>query len=141
VADFSLTSFAGFLTGAVVEMEHHRHEALEHAAKIIEVEAKSYPGTYQPGWPPLAEATIAQKATGDSPLLETGELRDSYQHKVVGRNDAYIGSDNDKAIWHELGTSRGIPPRPILSTAAMKKETEVVHLLGRESVKGLIKAP
>jgi phage gpG-like protein len=139
MAEFSLTSFAAFLTGAVVEMEHARHSALEHAAKIIETEAKSYPGTYQPGWPPLKEATIAAKANGDTPLLETGELRDSYQHKVVGHNDAFIGSDNDKAIWHELGTSRGIPPRPVLSTAAMAKEKEVVHLLGRESVKGIVK--
>jgi phage gpG-like protein len=134
----SLAAFAGFLTGVTVEMHHHQHEALERAAKIVEVEAKSYPGTYQPGWPALKPETVARKANGDTPLLETGELRDSYEHKVVGHTDAYIGSDNDKALWHELGTSGGIPPRPVLSTAGMKKEHEVVHILGRGSVKGLI---
>lgn len=135
----SLASFASFIAGASLEMHHHQHDALERAAKVVEIEAKSYPGNYQPGWAPLQPETIAKKAAGDSPLLETGELRDSYHHTVQGHTDAYIGSDNDKAIWHELGTSRGIPPRPILSTAAMKKEAEVVHILGRNSVKGLIK--
>ena len=134
----SLAAFAGFLSGISVEMHHHQHDALERAAKIVQTEAKSYPGHYQPGWPPLKQETIDRKTTGDSPLLETGELRDSYEHKVDGHTDAYIGSNNDKALWHELGTSRGIPPRPVLTTAGMQKEKEVVHILGRGAVKGLI---
>src|SRR3569833_911067 len=135
----SLAAFAGLLSGVSVEMHHHQHDALERAAKIVEKEAKSYPGHYQPGWAPLKPETIDRKSNGDSPLLETGEMRDSYQHRVEGHTDAYIGSDNDKALWHELGTSRGIPPRPVLQTAGMQTEKEVVHILGRGSVKGLIK--
>jgi phage gpG-like protein len=134
----SIGQFAAFLVGAAGLIDLHKHEALEKSAKIIEKEAKSYPGSYQAGWAPLQPETVARKVTGDSPLLETGELRDSYQHTVQGHTDAYIGSNDDKALWHELGTSRGIPPRPVLSTAAMAKEKEVVNILGHESVKGLI---
>jgi hypothetical protein len=36
-----------------------------------------------------------------------------------------------KAVYHEFGTSRGIPPRPILSLASMTKEAEVHELTGR----------
>ena len=51
--------------------------------------------------------TIASKATGDSPLLETGDLRASITHRVdKEKKEAYVGSDNPKARYHELGTSR-----------------------------------
>jgi phage gpG-like protein len=44
-------------------------------------------------------------------LLETGDLRDSIE-RVVPHGIAYVGSNNKKALWHELGTSR-IPPAGI----------------------------
>jgi NAD(P)-dependent dehydrogenase (short-subunit alcohol dehydrogenase family) len=42
---------------------------------------------------------------GDTPLSETGELRDSIQYTVHGYEGA-VGSDNDKALWHELSVVR-----------------------------------
>jgi phage gpG-like protein len=114
-----------------VAYEANIHEALEQACVIIEKEAKSYPGSYQPGWAPLAEATIASKATGDSPLLETGEMRDSIKHTVQGKS-GFVGSDDDKAVWQELGTNRGIPPRPFLGLAAETKAEEAVEAIGAE---------
>lgn len=112
-----------------VAYEANAHEALEHACVIIETEAKSYPGDYQKGWAPLQPETIANKATGDSPLLETGEMRDSYEHTVQDKS-GFVGSNNDKAVWQELGTNRGIPPRPVLSLAAQTKGQEAADAIG-----------
>jgi hypothetical protein len=106
-----------------------KHVLLEQIGQIVEKEAKSYPGHYQAGWAPLKPATIARKATGDSPLLETGEMRDSIGHRIHGHESVEIGSDNNKALWHERGTSR-IPPRPFLSTALMHKTPEILKLVG-----------
>ena len=132
---FTLTGFAQVLTSMALAMPRAEHEALEKAAVIVETEAKRVLGTYEYGWPPLQPETVARKATGDSPLLETGDLRDSIKHHVGhtgthGSMEADIGSDDDKAVWHELGTAR-IPPRPFLSGAAIHKEHEVVAVIGR----------
>jgi phage gpG-like protein len=42
-----------------------------------------------------------------------------------------VGSNNEKAIWHELGTSR-IPPRPFLAGAAAAKHEEIGELIGKK---------
>jgi phage gpG-like protein len=112
------------------EMDHIKHHCLEEGAKILQEEAKRELGQYQPGWPQLKPETIARKATGDSPLLETGDLRDSIERDVQ-QDAAYVGSNNKKAVWHELGTSR-IPPRPFLGTAAAAKHAEIGELVGHK---------
>ena len=110
-------------------------DALEKAAQIVEDEAKRVIGTYEYGWPPLAPATLAQKQA-DTPLYETGEMRDSIEH-YVDRDRLYgeVGSNNPKAVWQELGTftaagSQHIPPRSFLMGAAMHKEDEIHRLTG-----------
>jgi HK97 gp10 family phage protein len=123
----SIKSFVGFL--AFVEAKSHEHHAaLEKAAKLIEDEAKDSLGHYQGGWPRLAESTIRKKGGRDEPLLDTGELRDSITHEVRG-NEARIGSDLDKAAYAEFGTSYE-PPRSWLLSATLRKEPEVVKILG-----------
>jgi hypothetical protein len=68
-------------------------ESLESAAQIVEDEAKRVIGTYDYGWPKLKPQTIARKATGDSPLLETGDLRESIEHHVdAEKHEAYVGA-------------------------------------------------
>jgi phage gpG-like protein len=128
--EFSLVGFASFLGTLKLEMDHANHTALEKAAVIVETEAKRVIGTYDYNWTPLAPSTIASKATGDSPLLETGEMRDSIEH-VSTDKDACIGSNNDKAVWQELGTVK-IPPRSFLAGALQHKTHEVVETIGRE---------
>jgi hypothetical protein len=112
------------------EMKAHAREALEEAAVMVETEAKRVIGTYEYGWPRLQPSTIARKGA-DTPLLETGELRDSIEHYTpdVGPLATYVGSNNPKAMWMELGTVH-IPPRSFLLAAAMHKEKEVREKLG-----------
>jgi HK97 gp10 family phage protein len=134
--EFSLSGFATFLAGAAVEIHHSEHEALEKAAVIVETEAKRVIGTYEYGWPPLAPSTLEKKAA-DTPLLETGKMRDSITHSVSG-NEARVGSNEDTALWQEMGTVR-IPPRPFLQGAVQHKIKEVCDVIGHTVVKVITK--
>lgn len=127
---------AALLTHMVAGVSQAQHAALEKAAVIVETEAKAEIGNYQgaagpfAAWAPLKPETIARKVNGDTPLLETGEMRDSIEHMVQG-NSAYVGSNNEKALWQENGTSRGIPPRSFLGGAAVRKSPDVVAAVGQ----------
>jgi HK97 gp10 family phage protein len=134
---YTLAGFAGHLVKMAAEMPMAEKQALEASCQIIETESKRVLGTHDYGWPELKPETIARKAKGDTPLLETGEMRDSIHHTVMG-SAGYVGSDNDKALWHEFGTSK-VPPRPFLSGAAMHKEKEVHEVIGNKIVAALLK--
>ena len=103
------------------------------AERVAET-ARNYLGEYQPGWAPLKEATIARKATGDSPLLETGEMRDSIDvRRVRYAPDEVlvaqsIGSSMDRALFMEEGTTK-VPPRPFLSLALAEHEMDITESL------------
>lgn len=126
--------FGDALAGAVFFGELARKftgykEELEAAAVIVEKTARSLPGEYQDGWPALAESTIKRKSTGDSPLFETGELRDSITHSSDDR-EATVGTNVDHAIFSEVGTVHE-PPRPIFPIAAIKATAEVEAAVGK----------
>jgi hypothetical protein len=70
-------------------------------------------------------------------LLETGDPRDSIE-RVMQHGIAYVGSNNKKALWHELGTSR--IPRPFLAGAAAAKHEEIGELIGKKFHALLVKA-
>lgn len=133
----SLATFGAQLARVAVSTEKAKGAALEEAAKVVKAEAKRVIGTYDYGWPPLAEATVARKGK-DTPLLETGETRESIEHRVVGKKDAYVGSNEDKAVWHVHGTHR-VPPRDFLGGAAAATEKEVRALLGKKTVAAIVK--
>lgn len=128
VSDLSLLGLAAAFEEVVRQMPAHQTRAMERAAVVIETEAKRVLGTYDYGWPPLAASTVARKANGDEPGLETGEMRGSIEH-VSSHDELTVGSDNDKAVWFELGTSRQ-PPRSFLAGALIHKEDEVMSLIG-----------
>lgn len=126
-----------------IHAELARHEALEKAAEIVEKEAKGMLGHEQPGWPALAEYTVADRVqhgyAPDEPELRDGELRDSIGHKVEGHT-AVVGSTSRIAVYQELGTSR-MPPRSFLEAAAHRKADEVAHHMGREVVAAMVGKP
>ena len=90
----NLAQGAALFIGMAIAVKRLETEALEKAAVMVEEEAKRVIGTYDYGWPSLATSTLKKKSD-DTPLLETGALRDSISHKVHGRR-AVIGTD-DKA--------------------------------------------
>jgi HK97 gp10 family phage protein len=145
-----IMSLAGFVT-KLAELSIATHteskRALEAAARIVEAEAKSEishlqdeAGPFAP-WADLKAATIEEKVKlglppdindEGSPLLRTGEMRDSIEHTVVMDGfggTAYVGSNDPKAEYQELGTDR-IPPRSFLGGGLFRKEEEVKELIG-----------
>lgn len=127
----TLLGMAAKLVAVAIETEVAIQLVVEEAADLVQSEAKEALGTYKYGWPPLQQETIERKATGDSPLLETGELRDSIQ-QTVGHHIAWVGSDSDKAVWHEFGTSH-VPPRSFIGAAAREAEP-TIHRMAVETV-------
>ena len=88
---------------------------------VVAKAAKTVIGTYTYGWPQLAQSTQEDRASkgypANEPLLRTGQMRDSIAHKSalspLGAEGVVYSSDV-VALWQEMGTSRGIPPRSFL---------------------------
>jgi phage gpG-like protein len=114
------------------EIERDTHELgpaiVAKACEMVCAEAKRVIGEGYPEWPALKPETLARKMM-NTPLLETGELRASIEwnsHELEG----HVGSNNDKAVWHELGTSK-IPPRSFLMGAAVRMEPKIHKMAAR----------
>jgi hypothetical protein len=112
-------------------------EALEAACRIVETRAKNLIGVPHSFWEPLKPETIDRKDGINSPLLESGAMRDSIEH-VVHHPSGFVGSNSDIAVYQELGTSR-IPPRSYLGHAASESGEDVAKIFG-STVAGAIGA-
>jgi phage gpG-like protein len=127
---FTLLGFVAHLKA----IEHDMHELgpaiVARACEMVCTEAKRVLGEGYPDWAPLKPETLAHKMMA-TPLLETGELRASIEWQSHGLEGA-VGSNNDKAVWHELGTSK-IPPRSFLVGAAHHME-EKIHKMAARAV-------
>ena len=123
---FSVLAFVAHLGTIEKEMHEASHLIVRRACQMIATEAKRVLGTEGYNWPALSEHT---KKTQPGMLLETGEMRASIEWTAHG-NEGQVGSNNDKAVWHELGTSR-IPPRPFLAGALHQKAPEIVKMAGK----------
>ncbi|HQT38365.1 MAG TPA: hypothetical protein PK231_02995, partial [Acidocella sp.] len=88
------------------------HEGLEKAAQVVETRAKDIIGHYQQesgpfdAWRELADSTKADRVqqgySENEPLLRSGDMRESIEHSTDG-SKAVVGSDDDKALWMEMG--------------------------------------
>ncbi len=125
------------------EMEHH---ALEKVARVVDKRAKEKIGEYQEqagpfaGWAELADSTkedrLRQGYTENDPGLRSGEMRDSIEH-VVRDGEAQVGSDDDKMVWFELGTSKQ-PPRSVLGGAVVEEMDKITEIVGTSAVAALV---
>jgi hypothetical protein len=128
----NIGEFTRFISAvAIAAGDDGKKEALEVMAKAITAKAKSVLGTHEYSeWPPLQPETIARKATGDSPLLETGEMRDSIGYKIIRPGElAEVGSDSDVAVYMELGTQT-VPARSFLALTGAKHGEAAAELAG-----------
>ncbi len=137
----SFSSFAALgtaIAGLAVELDRHAHEAMEEGCQILEDSAKGALGdpAYPFGWPRLSQATIDKH--GDTPLLDTGEMKESIKHTVVSSHEGYVGTNSTYAKYQEFGTSK-IPPRPFLGGAIHAKRDEVVKCFGH-AIEATVKA-
>jgi hypothetical protein len=112
---------------------------LEKVGALAQSLAAEYPGHYQPGWAPLAESTIKDKQNKGfpvpSPLKRTGDMAASYRKEVdLAELEMVIGSPEPKALWQEMGTSRGIPPRPVCEPALKNSLPYAADVFGEIAV-------
>ncbi len=116
----SLSALAAHLEGVAARIPPAEHVALEEIGQRVQTVARGKIGNEQAGWAPIAASTLADKERHGypvpSPLLRTGALKESISHEVKG-NEVAIGSPEMDALWQELGTSRGIPPRSFLGSS------------------------
>lgn len=75
-------------------------------------------------------ATAENYAKKDAPV-DTGRLRNSMAHKMVGDNTVAIGSDVEYAKYQELGTSRGVKPKYFLTNAVRDHIGEYENIIRR----------
>jgi len=140
----NLTELAALLEGRIAEVEAAQHAGLAAAAAHLEDAAKALVGTEDPAWPGLAESTIAFKerqgytgrVSGTDPLLRTGQLRDSIEHRVDGLT-AHIGTDDEAAAVHEDGNDH-VPPRPIFGLVAEREITHAAELAAEAVMAALL---
>jgi phage gpG-like protein len=127
----SLEAFATFLVGASVEEVIADASARGGVAGFLTKEIKDRIGDPDRLPPPLAESTQEQRAkdgfSADQTLLRTGELRDSIGWEHIGRRETVVGSTDEKAPFHEFGTSR-IPRRSFLASTVVEKNDEAFAL-------------
>ncbi|MBO4120288.1 hypothetical protein J5T34_05980 [Cupriavidus gilardii] len=135
----SMGDFAEHLAKMAVESAVVTNHMTDQTAAAIEKTAKAEIGHYQPAvgpfakWEELTAETEFDKIRHgypvDAPLLRTGGMRDSIERTVIG-NEAAVGSNDDKMVWHEQGTEK-VPPRAVLGPAAVRVSEDLQDRLTR----------
>src|SRR5258707_5515565 len=131
---YSILGFVAELKAIEHDFEALGPKVIERACQIIQKKAKATIGHEHDAWPPLAPSTLAKKSA-NTPLLETGAMRDSIEYTVSGLQ-GWVGSDSPIAVYQELGTSR-IPPRSFLVSAAISSEDKIHRMVGASAVAAL----
>ncbi len=89
------------------------------AARMLCDSAKASIGTYDFGWPELADSTkedrVKKGFSENDPPERTGALKELIQYNADHR-EAYVGTDNETAAFAEFGTVHE-PPRSYLGGA------------------------
>jgi HK97 gp10 family phage protein len=136
---FSILEFIAEIPAIERDLQASGPMIIEKACQIVQKKAKAAIGREHEEWAPLAESTLTEKAKAGYPvpksLLRTGELRDSIQYQVNGLEGA-VGSDLDRALWLETGTSR-MPPRSFLRSAAISSEDKIHRMAAGVTIAAL----
>jgi hypothetical protein len=135
----TIGEFERMLAASLATVRTRLEIGLDKVGTLAQTLAAEYPGHYQPGWAPLAESTLKDKADKGfavpSPLKRTGEMAESYKKELdLAELEFAVGSPELKALWQELGTSRGIPPRPVCEPALKNSLPYAADVFGEIAV-------
>ena len=135
----SFGAFAAHLVKLASTGQEVTHHMVKAGAEEIKKTAQGEIGFYQtdiapyPDWAPLADSTEAEKVRlgyePDAPLLRTGEMKESIE-ATVEKNEAVVGSNDEKLKYHEFGTEK-MPPRPVLGPAAHFSSPRILAQFGK----------
>jgi hypothetical protein len=113
--------FAKLLERAAVRSKTEINIPTEIVMASVATDAKAAIGTYEYGWPQLADSTKQNRVSAgfseNEPLIRRGDMRASVAWKAELSPEGAEGlvySDDKIALYQELGTNRGIPPRSFL---------------------------
>lgn len=147
----TLAEAAEFFLASAARVEEELSVVVATVVADAAERARGFIGQPQTGWPmawsPLSSATIdgfrhwqgfwiagkQERGFGgyESPLLRTGEMRDSIEVNVVG-TWGEVGSNDKKALYQEMGTPGAdypIPPRPFLAKGLMDASYTIEPLI------------
>lgn len=139
----SFGALARALDRQSMRLEDSLAAAMKASAGAVQATAKAEIGTYQTEdmgpfaeWAPLAASTVEEKRRlgyadeeNDNPLLRRGDLRDSIGAQSDFRSFV-VGNPMEIAVYQELGTSRGLPPRPFLAPALYRNVPVILANVG-----------
>jgi phage gpG-like protein len=119
---YSLAAFALKLGAIEADLKLAGSGIIAEWCWAVRENARSALGTYRYGWEPLAASTLARKSE-DTPLLETGQLRDSIGIKL-SHDRGEVGTNDPYAEFHEHGSSHE-PPRSFMLNAALEATGQI----------------
>ena len=118
------------------------------AGEKVQQRAKGKLGTYQPGWPPLAERTRRRKAKhrggqvmgpiaeiGDTPLIDTGAMLRSISHREVGTETHITAAhpmeqhEQDFTVGDFIPDNPYLPARPVMVPALEESIPSIIEEL------------
>ena len=139
--------FAAKLNRAAARADKELVVPTEAVMVLVEAQAREVIGTYLYGWQQLAPSTQEDRARKgyppNDPLLRTGDLAASIAHKTADVGSVVQGlvySTEIVALWQEMGTSRGIPPRSFLYGSLFRAIPEIERIFGNFAVRILTEA-
>lgn len=135
----SLKELDAMLSRSLATVVPRLEIGLDKVGMLAESIAAEIPGHDQPGWAPLAPSTLADKVKNNwpvpSPLKRTGDMAASYKKEVDPFGlEMIIGSPDKIALYQEMGTSRGIPPRPVCEAALKRSLPYAADVFGEIAI-------
>lgn len=103
--------------GARGALKKHAAEAMGLVVVSLATRSFNEPALRASPWPALQESTIREKARrglSSSILKAHGILWRSWRVADLGDDFVKVGSDRPYAGYHQWGTARGLPARPML---------------------------
>ena len=129
----NLAEAAARFAAAAVDIEAAKHAALEEACQIVEERAKGLIGHPNTSWPPLAPETLKRKDNINTPLLETGEMRDLIEHVVVDSSTATLAQTMTRRSGRNLERAGAFPREASLASPLTLKDRTLPRSRERRS--------
>jgi len=127
----NLAAFAAFMPRVIVAEKFADVAGREAVAITLARRVRERIGTPEKLPPPLAESTQVRRVkmgyTADRTLYASGVLHKSIGWEHVSLRRTVVASSDEKAIYHEFGTSR-IPRRSFLASTVAAEEAELFEI-------------
>ena len=127
----NLAAFSAFMPRVIVAEKFADIAGREAIAITLARRVRERIGTPEKLPPPLAESTQERRVkmgyTADRTLYASGVLHKSIGWEHVSLRKTVVASSDEKAIYHEFGTSR-IPRRSFLASTVAAEEAELFEI-------------